>query len=509
MNVKKLFHRFNHADSRSEFFRSSWAKKFAFLLVIVLISFGVYSNILSHSFVWDDNFEILHNPWIRDVQYIPNILFSQSLGWLQPAQSSTKYGPLKLLIRFLQYQVSGTEPWLYLLTNVLVHVACSVMVYFVAARLFLTFNRDSSPALPFVAALLFAVHPIHTEPVNWVIGLSELSMTLFSLLTFLLFIQAKDRRIRDSIALGCCFFLALAFKITALFCLVLFVAYDYAAARRDRKALSLKGFPWESGLRRYAPFLAAVTVYFTLYFIVIAGETEPLKMDHIRLGAYDLLLNIPLLFSQYLWKLLFPAHLTALYVFHPVTSAAELSFILPACLMVLFIAFLVVTARKNLLLFLCAVWIAVPLIPCLYLPATGYSFYVFAERYLYLPSAGYVIAVSATLQMLVHLTPLNKWPRAVLIIIVGAITIGFSYSAFQRNTVWTNDYTLWTDTIKKSPDSAVAHNNLGIELERFGQFDMALNEYELAIAQNSIYMDAYENRFRVLNILERRTEALK
>ncbi|MDP2156359.1 MAG: tetratricopeptide repeat protein, partial [Nitrospirota bacterium] len=76
----------------------------------------------------------------------------------------------------------------------------------------------------------------------------------------------------------------------------------------------------------------------------------------------------------------------------------------------------------------------------------------------------------------------------------------------QRNHAWKDDYSLWSDTVKKSPDSDVAHNNLGDAYEQKGRLDDALREYESAISLNPMYMDAYENRFRAMKLIALRAE---
>lgn len=474
--------------------------RYVFLLLLIALSFGVYIGSLSNNFVWDDKYEILQNDWIKDVNHIPDIFLSHSLGWLRPEQSSTKYGPLKLFVRLVQYHLSGTDPWAYQLTNVFVHVMATLMVYLISARLFSDIHGEKTIVFPFAASLLFGVHPIHTEPVNWVIGLSELSMTLFCLLSFYQFMKSTARNDRVHVLPGLFLFIALLFKVTAVFFVLVLAAYDYA--------LSIKGAPAYPNakssrsilLRRYLPLVLAIIGYFALYFFVTAGESDPVKTNHIRLDHYDLIRNVPLLFYQYMEKLVLPLQLNALYVFHPVSSYSDVRFLLPVCFALIFFLFVAITWKKDVLLSLCLLWIVLPLIPCLYLPATGYSYYVFAERYLYLPSGGYVIGVVALSRIALKRSFFNKYAfhcLALLLIVTGMF---FTVLTLQRNYVWKDDFSLWSDTVNKSPDSDVVHNNLGVAYEHKGLLDDALREYELAIALNPLYMDAFDNRFRVMKI---------
>lgn len=472
----------------------------ALLSLLIFLSFAVYINTLSNEFVWDDKYEILTNEWIRDAAYLPDILFSHSLGWLKPVQSSTKYGPLKLLVRLIQYQISGTDPWVYQMTNILLHVFNSVMVFLVCSRLFLAFHGENSVMYPFAASVLFALHPVHAEPVNWAIGLSELSMSLFCMLSFYSFMKSTGITVRAYALSGLLMFIAILFKVTAVFFIPVFMAYDYIMAKNGAPADLTATMSLRRVFSRYMPIALAVIIYFSLFFVVTAGESDPVKANHIRLDTYNLMLNIPLLLFQYIEKLVLPLQLNVLYVFHPVSSITEARFLLPVCFIVMYFIFMVFTLKKNIALFLCSLWIITPLLPCLYLPATGYSYYVFAERYLYLPSVGYVILIVALARILLKREFFHKQALPAIASLFMITGIFFGILTTQRNHAWKNDYSLWSDTIIKSPDSDVAHNNLGVAYEHKGLFDDALREYETAIALNPTYMDAYENRFRVMRM---------
>ncbi|MBI5075689.1 MAG: tetratricopeptide repeat protein [Nitrospirae bacterium] len=474
--------------------------RYVLLFLLVLLSFSVYISTLSNDFVWDDKYEVLSNEWIKDFAYLPDIFFSHSLGWLKPEQSSTKYGPLKLLVRLLQYHISGTDPWAYQVTNVLVHALTSVMVFLVCARLFLALHGENSVMYPFAASLLFAVHPIHTEPVNWAIGLSELSMTFFCLLSFYLFMKSTGNTIRAHVLPGLLMFIAILFKVTAVFFLPVFVAYTYALSRSSIQPHPNSTVPRGILLKRYMPIALALVAYFSLFFLVTAGESDPVKTNHIRLDTYNLMLNMPLLLFQYMEKLVLPLQLNVLYVFHPVSSIAETTFLLPLCFMIIYFFIMMFTMKKNIMLSLCSVWIIAPLLPCLYLPATGYSYYVFAERYLYLPSAGYVILIAALSRIAVKRSFFNRQTIPVIVSLFAITGMYFGILTVQRNQAWKSDFILWSDTVEKSPDSDVAHNNLGVAYEHKGLFDDALREYETAISLNPTYMEAYDNRFRVMRL---------
>ena len=102
---------------------------FAPILVIILVAFSVYFNALLADFVFDDNAQILDNPWIKDIRNIPAI-FSKSVWSFQPGpNTSNYYRPLMHVVYMLNYHVFGLKPWGYHLVNVLFHCGVAVLVF--------------------------------------------------------------------------------------------------------------------------------------------------------------------------------------------------------------------------------------------------------------------------------------------------------------------------------------------------------------------------------------------
>jgi tetratricopeptide (TPR) repeat protein len=239
-------------------------------------------------------------------------------------------------------------------------------------------------------------------------------------------------------------------------------------------------------VKRYIPYLVIGAGYLALRIHAL-GAFAPQKR-HVTLSAYQYAINVFPLFIQYLNKLLVPINLNAFYVFHPIASLYEVKGALSLMATLVFVVLFPIALKKNRAAFLGLVLMTVPLLPVLYIPALGEN--PFTDRYLYLPSVGYVLLLAIFFSWVKV-----KLPRAARnITIVFLITIGlYTVGTIKRNNVWKDNSNLWSDAVRKAPDSAVAHNNLGVEYESKGLPDMAITEYQAALRLNPDFADAHNN----------------
>jgi tetratricopeptide (TPR) repeat protein len=439
-------------------------------MIIIAVSCAVYGNALRNGFVYDDAPQVVQNPWIREIRFIPEI-FSTNV-WAFQGTSTNYYRPLLHISFMLSYYLFGLAPWGFHFVNILLHAGVTVLVYLISSRLFRAADPSASPhsqMLPFIAAVLFAVHPIHTEVVAWVGGVTDLSFTLFFLLALYLYILSADRGVHQkglyllSIA---SFFLATLCKEPALTFPLILAAYDYAFRREEIRPLDY--------LKRYSPYLGAAAVYFILRVNALGGFA-PVRR-HGELSAYEYLINVLSLFRQYLGKLLLPTHLNAYHVFSPISSVVEPNGLLSLAVTIAFAGTVLLALKKSRPAFFALALVLVPLLPALYIPGAGEN--TFAERYLYLPSFGFVLLVMLFVDRVVLHMPRWSVPLAVALALVTGL---YSLGTVQRNGVWKDDERLWRDVVEKSPDSAVSHYNLACTLNSREKIDEAIDEFRTAI----------------------------
>ncbi len=151
------------------------------MLLIALAAIGVYANSISNGFALDDTAIVKNNPHVIDLEWstIWSDNYWKKTNGLQP---DTLYRPLTLWSYLANQYFTPGVPWPFHLVNVLLHAVVSVLMAVLAWRLLA--NR----AMAFVAGLLFAVHPLHTEVVANTVGRAELFAALFTVLALLYFL---------------------------------------------------------------------------------------------------------------------------------------------------------------------------------------------------------------------------------------------------------------------------------------------------------------------------------
>ena len=321
-------------------------------------------------------------------------------------------------------------------------------------------------------------------------------------------IKANSRWGKSIILSAIFFFLATLCKETALTLPLLLLVYDYSL-----KSNSVHGsrFTVHGNIKRYFPYLIVSIIYFILRTYAIGGFAP--KKVHVQLSNYEYFINIFPIFTQYLEKLILPINMNAFYVFHPISSLFEWKGIITFILTLAFI-FLVYFFRRHKVVFLSLLLIVIPLLPVLYIPVLGEN--TFADRYLYLPSIGFVILISTAIPALCNsarvyqLKVLRRQPANFIVISILVILTGlYSIGTIKRNYIWRNNYSLWTDTVKKSPDGYIPHDSLGNVYAEQQRFEDAIKEYTIAIKLKPDSPEAYNSLGLVYYEQQRFEDAIK
>lgn len=458
--------------------------------VIIAISFSVYANTLLNGFVYDDNDQILNNRWITDFRYIPDIFFSSVWSFMEDRPPSVNYyRPVMNLIFNMEYHLFGLNPAWWHLVNIIIHTGNSILFFLITTLIIpgsssrINDNNNPRNISPFIAAVLFAVHPVNTEVTAWVSAVPELSFTLFSLSAIYLYIKQPYRGYPFLSAFF--FFLALLSKETAVMLPFILLFYDFLIRPAEKESPGLIG----TSLKRYSPFMAMAAVY-ALMRVYALSDMALQKPEHQYLKGFEYLLNIFQLIYLYFNKLLFPISLNIFHDFHPADSFRD----------IIGIVFISVAFGYAILIFLgiktwrisifAVSWIIIFLTPALY--TLGITENPFAERYMYLPSAGYAFLLASGLNGIRLFCPAPHdrtlfIPVSIFLIIASLYSIG----TISRNFSWRDDPALWADAVSKSPFNSTVHYNLGTIYQNKGMLKEAKKEYLESIRLNPRYADVH------------------
>lgn len=435
-------------------------------LAVAAAAVAVHLPALFGEFVYDDMTQVLKNRWIRDLGHLGEIFGGSVWSFQAASGASNYYRPAMHVIYALEYQLFGLRPWGFHLANLLLHAGVSVLVLLLVRRLFADLGGRPSGddggflAPPLAAALLFATHPVNTEAVAWVAAVPELSFTLFGLLALLAFRRSAggwDRYYLLSVGL---FFAATLCKETAFVLPALLAAYEVLAWRPPALRLAA----------RLLPFAAAGGVTLALRLHALSGFAPEQRWPD--LTSFQCALNALVLFSKYLLKLVLPVGLNAFHVLHPVRSPLEPLALAGIAGTAAFAIAAALAWRRSRLAFLGLSVIAVPLLPVLYVRVVGEN--AFAERYLYLPSIGFALLAALLLSAIGR----EKARLAAL----ATVAVLFAAGSFARTMVWKDNFALFADTARKSPDHFQSQSSYANALYEKGEVDAAIERYRIAIA---------------------------
>jgi len=463
--------------------------------LLALVSLALFANTLSSPFIWEDKDLIQDHRYIKDPGKIP-FLFTP-LYWNHYSPSSKgQYRPLRAVTFALDYRFWKLNPFGYHLTNIIVHTANVILVYFL---LFLmvssnskTSDDDMAPrrrfiGIPFLGALFFAAHPIHTESVTWIKNRSDLLTLFFFLASLIFFIRytLKQNLRSQTMHYLCamvCFILALFSKEMAISLPVIAVVYMLYFSKKGLRKVALGTIPFFLVALLYLAFKAI------LLKTIVSAETP------VVLSFYIHVLTVFKTIGYYLLLLLAPYKLSAERVLTSPDSFRDPAVLLSAAAIILVGILIVKTFRNSRLVSFSGLWILITIIPVsniIYI--TGRPI---AEQRLYLPSFGFCLFLAVCVRSLGSLQA-GRFSRKTAVncalLLLSVLFISYAFTTVLRNRDWSDQVTFWSKTVKASPKSARAYNNLGKSFSDIGREAEAMDAYKKAVELNPDYPHALHN----------------
>jgi len=467
-------------------------KLFLSLLIVL-----VYGNTVLNSFHFDDIPSILEKPWIRGWDKIPQFIFS------------IFQRPLVILSFNLNYAISEFEVWSYHVFNICFHIIASLLVFkFVQQIMF--FLKDISakqyPHLfswPYVAALVFALHPLSTQSVTYISSRSSVLATIFYLSGLILFFKGfGERKVNKNPGhiyfFGFTFFLVLGGltkEIIVTLPAALFLFHYYFISRESPGKWISENLKWV--LLLLIPLLAGVGYKQFLGGGFLAASSAKLP------SSTWLLTQTSVVPFEYFRKFIFPFNLNLDINFPILSNWLNLKNWLGIFSLGLLITLWIrISTRIEIkgpweIEKRCAgfslAWIFLTLLPTSsFIPLLD----AVMEHRTYLPLVGFALLATSIFSWAYRtVTNLNSNTLPISLLQTGMllILVLFSMIVIDRNKIWKDELTLWADARNKSPGLVRPYNNLGEANDKLGNFDQAIEEFKEALKINPNYFFGLNN----------------
>jgi Tfp pilus assembly protein PilF len=426
---------------------------------------------------------VLHGDWLwdDDADVSDNIVIKSSTGlwsiWFVPG-SQLDYYPIKASVQWVQWHLWGMDTLGYHLTNILLHIVDSLLVWRLLSKLNLKFA--------WLGGLLFAIHPANVESVAWIAELKNTLSQIPFLLAMIAWIDFDKNGKRQDYLLSLAWFLvAMLCKTTmALFPVVILL---YAWWRRGR-------IGWGDA-KASVPFFAVslilgvVTLVCGIWFVQAHQQILPPAWaggiaSRLALAAASL--------TFYFCKCFWPVGLLPIYPKWNFDSPSLIDF-LPWLIAAGVAAACWVKRRtwgRHVLLglgFFC-----IMLAPFLGFKTVGYMDFTWVmDHFLYIPMIGLLGLALAGAEILDARLPRSNRPFTIGLVVILLALFGFGSWSYAGDFI--NQETLWTYTTQANPDAWLAHNNLGKALLARGESDRARVEFEVALRLRPDYPEAHNN----------------
>jgi protein O-mannosyl-transferase len=422
----------------------------ALLLAAVALA---YANTLANQFAMDDELYILRNPQVTD----PSLqrLFS-------PNPVSALFRPVAFGTLALNWALGGANPIGYHVINLFLHAGVTWMFYLLLLELLA--GVAEGEAIAFAAALLYAVHPIHTEAVAWVVGRAELLAAGFLFAGWILHLRNRP------VASLACFAAAMLSKESAVAFLPLILLGDYVLGKWKPRVTYVLG----AGL---------TLLYLGTVRTIEGGRFGPADIPIVDnplayLSAGWRILNAARVAWKYVALQIYPAVLSCDYSFNQIPVFRDWRHTLPAALSAIVILSLwlwAVLKKRREWALAGSIYFAGFAVTANVLLPTGT---IMGERLAYLPSAGFCLLLALGWNWIRRKKQILAWS------LLGVIALAFSARTIVRNRDWRDTLALYSSAVRAVPNDAKMHANLAGQYFAQNQIDAAAKEYQIALNIN-------------------------
>lgn len=454
---------------------------------LCFLGFLVYANAFTASFQWDDFAVIVNNPAIRHVWDWKALLdaFNTRLlvGWTLAVNYS-----------FSQLNVVG-----YHFVNIWFHVCNAVLVYALSYQI-LSWNSQIDPKknygvllTSFGSALIFLLHPLATQPVDYIWQRSTLMLAFFYLATVVLFLEYRRTSVKTMLlgSLLTCF-LAMFTKESAFVLPLMVITVDKlfvpssASAKKSSSWLLYMSFALMMAI---IPLLLTRTEHLSLNTMKPYSLTQ--GVSDTVISRKDYVLTQVNVWMTYLRLFVFPVGQSVDHDYPLVGQAGWTMWIASLFFHLCALGAGFYFLKRNRFIVFAVIWFYLNLA----LESFVTSRDLCVEHRMYLPMMSVCLLVSYGIVMIVGKRGLKP-----ATIVLGILAVVLGLLTVRRNTVWQETFSLWNDAVEKSPMKARPLNNRGQILRQVGRIDLALADYNHAIALDPQFAAAFQNRGNIFKL---------
>lgn len=441
-------------------------------LAIFAVAFALYANTMFNEYAVDDTIVITKNTLTKQgFAGIPQIMTTDAFygffGEDYKFVAGGRYRPLSIVTFAMEYEFFGENPTVSHFNNIILYgITCVLILLLLAELMKQTKLSQFTLTIPFIAALIFTAHPIHTEVVANIKGRDEIMGMLGAVLTlYLLVLYVKKEHIGYLIGGLAAWVMALFSKENAItfFAIVPLTFYFFTKAKPKHYALAV--------LPMFALTAGYLFLRQTFTPVGLNDESgEILNNPFIGVGLADRLATVAFTFWEYIKLLFFPHPLTYDYYFNqvPIVTWANPISILSLILNGGLLAYgLYGLKNKNAISYGILYYFITISIVSNILFTVGIAM---NERFVFMSSLGFALIIAILIVKLTNYAKDKDWSISsiknptVIWVILAVIMSGYTVKTVTRNADWKNDFTLFKADVVNSPNSAKAHNAYGGEL---------------------------------------------
>lgn len=438
-------------------------------LILIACVIAVYYNSLGNSFVFDDESVILGDQSLTTMSSIPKYFtgeegFHKVIGKYYRPIVSTSYN--------IDYALWELDPFGFHLTNLLIHLIATLILFRVLQVLFYKYKYCNLAAL--LGTLIFALHPIHTEAVSWVSGRTDSFVTVFFFAAFLYYLKfinfdnSNKQPEPKYLTFALIFYgLGLLTKEMMITFPAVIILFDFIYRQLSFKQVL-------SNFKSYIYFIALTIVYLIVRYFALANVPDRLNYmyfinDDFVTVAGTMLKTVPIYFKL----LFFPYPLLYHYngFLSDVQSFSEVNVLLSIAFVIILIIAAFILYKRSPEISFCITFFIITLLPVMNIIPT---MNLMAERFLYLTS--FCVSILIAYLIAKYITNQNKNAFVVTVLILCGV---YFYLTYQRNSDWKDNDTLYSTA--EGMDGSVLLVNSGNMFANRKQYDEAEKRYRRAI----------------------------